>query len=489
MHARRHFLPSLLTLILFQLGACASTRSSVEPATFSPDYATHVHDERASDIASHTPPRELEEDMTLEDLIRRAVAFHPSLEKQHAAWQVLRAQARVRRHALSGLMLSYTFAPLPIETRLGAQRHIVTIGQRLPWPGTRELEAQALEIMAETKMRAFDAAYLRMRHEVTRRYWQLHATHAQQDLLDAQLVLLESIEQSLQARVEIGRRPASELSQLAIRKTRQIDRIEALTSEREALTEELLLLIDAPINAENRASIARATRREVSSPEPLTRTPEQIIENGSLPPDLLAILEQEDAIEKELARQKLANRPLLDLGAQWSVISANEAMSNAPTAGRDAVMLKLGVTLPVWRRQLIASEDAIEARRVANQVELDLATLEWKTSLHTTSTRHAELWRRWQLLTQTLVPQAKSSLELTLGDYEAERAEFSSMVAALNALIELEIEQVLVWRELAITRSRWELLTSFTTTPSTSPASQDDDTTSHETPRQEATSP
>lgn len=477
MHARRSLFP-LLTLLLgaSTLGACATSSSPSTSAKFSPHHAHTTHDATSP---SSTPPTPLERDVTLEALIGRSLAHHPALEQQHAAWKILRARARAKRYALSGLMLSYTFAPLPIETRLGAQRHVVTIGQRLPWPGTRELEAQALELMAETRTLSFDAVYLRLRHEVTQRYWQIWATFAQQRLLEARLVLLESIEQSLQARVEIGRRPASELSQIAIRKTRQVDRIEALVAQREELLEELLLLTHAPIEPASQNALTEATRREPASPAPLERTPEQVIESGELPPDLLAILEQEAAIARELDRQKLANRPLIEVGAQWSIISANEVMASAPGAGRDAVMLRLGITLPVWRRELDANEDAIAARIVANRAELDLATLQWKTSLHTTSTRHAELWRRWELLTHTLTPQAKTSLELTLGDYEAERADFSSMIAALNALLEVEIERIMTRRDLAIERSRWELLTGFATTTSSH----------HDAPHEEATSP
>ena len=403
---------------------------------------------------------------TIKNLIEGAAEHHPSLRAEHAAWLAQTHRANQALYTLPFPTLTYTFAPLPIETRLGAQKHSVAISQMLPWPGQNKLSHQVLTLAAEAREHTFDQTYLSLRFQITRAYWTLWANQQRQTLVNQQITLIQSIIQTAQVSVSTGKQPASNLAQLSMKETRQVDKLAALQSSQDTLGKSLMLLSEGDLNNYNISDFEQVFRAQPPLSPP-SITPRDVLA-GEPPPHILALLTRQKSIEQKLARQKLDQRPSILLGAQWSQIENNTSLP-APEAGRDAIMLKVGFTLPVWQKQLRAKADEIEAQTLENQYKIEQARLDWEQELHTTYDAILDTSRHLELLENTLMPQAKSSFELTLGDYTSAQTSVASLLNAMDDLLSIQLEVVDTKMKLANLLAYWEFITA---TPHTTGGAQ-----------------
>lgn len=439
----------MLTSLLCVVGCIRSERTDayppMQPGLYPLSDASQAP--RQQDSASGLPAS-----ATLDSFIEAALSTHPSLRLHHARWARHHAQSQAALR-WQDPVLTYTFAPLPIETRLGAQRHIISLEQPLPWPGREARASEVFKAQARAQAATFDAAYLTIRREVSDQYWALWHSERKLALLRAQQDLLEGIEQGTRAQVEVGRQPASALTRIAMKRVQLDERIQITRTDAQVQADRLLAtlgVVDAPdvlaspLSSEPLASIEL---EEV----------DELVAHGVRPPHLLAMAHQTQSEREALELARLNNRPTFRLGAQWSLISASDAMTT-PEAGRDAVMVKVGMSLPVWRDARHAKVEAAEAAIVASQSQEELALIAWAQRLRTTRTLILDVQRQLKVHETTLLPMARASFDMARGDYEVERAEFTAVLQTLDTLLVLQLAQLDLRTTLAQHMATWEWL-------------------------------
>lgn len=85
----------------------------------------------------------------LNQLIKSAMQNNASLKSKKLAWQSL-IQKYPQAIALNDPRISYSKAIRPIETRLGSQNHVLSLNQRIPYPGKLDLKGEI--VWSEIKM-------------------------------------------------------------------------------------------------------------------------------------------------------------------------------------------------------------------------------------------------------------------------------------------------------------------------------------------------
>ncbi len=437
----------LASLHSLLLTGCATTPTPgaplIAPGENAPWRASRAEDEQAS------PPN----DATLGAYLDAALSAHPTLQLQHARWARLEASTRAV-WVIKDPVLMYTFAPLPIQTRLGAQRHIVSLEQTLPWPGIQERAVNVQAELADAQADTFDAAYLKLRHDITQHYWEVWHQEQRLDITHNQNVLLEGIEQGLRAQVETGRQPASSLSRIAIRRVQLDERIRSTQTSLEVAHARLLATMGLRPDLTT-TSLPTLT----SSPDTTVNIPEvtSLTKRGVLPPHITALAHQTRGMRAQLELTHHQNRPTFMLGAQWSVIGADETIA-APDAGRDAVMLKVGLSVPIWQGAQHARLEAAEVAVVVSQTDEALAIITWTSDLEVTRARILDLQRRLATHDTTLLPMARAGFDMARGDYEVERADFTALLDAVDTLLVLELSQLDLRAELARQITTWQWL-------------------------------
>jgi outer membrane protein TolC len=102
------------------------------------------------------------------------------------------------------------------------------------------------------------------------------------------------------------------------------------------------------------------------------------------------------------------------------------------------VLLRVGVSLPVWSGSYAAAER--ESRHLARALreELDAEEQRLRVEVETSAFHIADAGRRIALYRDSLLPRAEEALQLTLASYRAGEASVLDVIDSERALLEFE---------------------------------------------------
>lgn len=386
------------------------------------------------------------------DYVDYALKQHPQLKIQHARWLEQRAKIELAAK-WPDPMLMYSFAPLPIETRQGPQRHIVKINQNIPWPSKLSIGSDAQRAMTRAEKTRYDALFLTLQHNIQTHYWTLWVLHTTVSIMKQQLKLLGTLEQSIKASVQTNAQPALALHQVAQLKTELHDAIKTIQSQQRVSTHRFLAAIGT--NTLNPQTIKLSEQPHFPKKLPELST---LIQASEGHPNLVQFQHLFKAQQQKYKQAQLQQRPNFVLGAQWSLISEQD---NMPQSGRDALMISVGISIPIWSKANHAAVDAQQARLVQTQSKLELARLEQRKKITTTYTMLQNIVRRLKLLETTRIQQAQTNYQLSLAGYSTQKVEIASVINALKALFLIEREHAMLIGQGALLWSRLNILAGF----------------------------
>ncbi|MEL6185641.1 MAG: TolC family protein [Myxococcota bacterium] len=364
----------------------------------------------------------------LVDWLELAEARVPELT---AARQEARAAAR-RADAAGGdwpaLQLRYAASPLPIETRLGPQRHRVALVQPVPWLGALDAAAQGARARAQAL--DYDRASLSrdVAAAVVDGFISLWAVERKLDLVAARIRSrargLEGV-RALGAS-EVGGEVAvaqAELAVVALEVERA--RLEGLRSARQIALRSHSGLEPA----------GEAEAREVPA-----GLGEGLLPEASEAPTELAAASRLRAREAERDAVARRLRPRFTVGVAWLEVGAESDVSDA---GRDALVVELGASFPLasWGAET-ARREAAEAERSAaeeQQRAVSLATASRRSLLRAEMAAAKE---NLQIHRSRLLPAARRTLDLARARYAAAASGFDGVVEAEDRLLAAELETV-----------------------------------------------
>ncbi len=389
----------------------------------------------ASRLAASLP------DPLLRDLVARVLAANPELAA--AAARARAASLRAPQvKALPDPMLGWTAFVAPPETRVGPQRLMVAISQRLPWFGKlalheraalleagalgAEVEARRLGLVTETRRIYYELAFLRLFGEITGEFRQHLVQH----------------EEIARTRYATGVGLGQGVVKLQAEITRVEQQLLEIGQRRSALLARLEALLDGPVTAD----LAAPGLPELGE----LRLDRAALEGRALElrPELVAVAARIAHADALRALAEKAFRPDFTVGLTFTAVERRDdlpgRLSPPPGNGDDILGLQGGVTLPVRRGKLRAAlEEAAELRRGAEESEravragiaADVGEL----------TERIELgWQQLRLLDDVLVLQAEEALDSARAGYVA---------GTLNALDLLDAEHVLFGARTAVARA------------------------------------
>jgi outer membrane protein TolC len=131
-------------------------------------------------------------------------------------------------------------------------------------------------------------------------------------------------------------------------------------------------------------------------------------------------------------------------------VATGEALvPSTPDSGKDPLLATLSINIPIWRNRYRAGVREAAARREAarrNRVDRENELVsELQLALY--DFRDAE--RKINLYRDTLLPQARSSLNVTEQSYQAGQGDFLDLIDAQRVLLEFQLayERALASRE------------------------------------------
>nr|WP_255216802.1 TolC family protein [Pseudenhygromyxa sp. WMMC2535] len=352
-----------------------------------------------------------------------------------AAWERWRAATHriARERRLPMPKLEYAIFVSPVETRVGPQRHRLAVRQRFPWPGELVAGADAAAATARASQREFEAAALEVRARVLRAYWRLWLVRRTRGVAREQLELYAGMAELARGRVEVGQAELADVQQIDLGQARLADQVIGFDElEREAAAA-LIAALAAPPD----------TPTPTLSSAPALELPEA--EESELRaalndhPRIDRWQVQAEAGDLRVKEARNARAPSFSVGVDWIEVGPARTEGVADS-GKDAVMIGVGLELPLWQRNYAEDQRAAEAEAAAARSEWASARDRATAELGATLARLRDSARRAALHEHTLLPQAEGALESTMGSYASGQGQLSAVFLAQRALLELELE-------------------------------------------------
>tara|TARA_R110002072_G_scaffold4377_3_gene30657 strand:+ start:1429 stop:2787 length:1359 start_codon:yes stop_codon:yes gene_type:complete len=389
---------------------------------------------------------------TLQDYLALALERNRGIQADAQRWRAGLERIPQAR-SLPDPTLSYGGFIERVETRIGPQRHAIGLMQRLPWPGKLSAaSAQALEA-AEGRRAKTESTRLRVVFDVRAAYADYCYLARELAVTREILQLVRHWEAVAQARFRSGARAAHrDVIKAQVEIGRLEDRVASLLQAREPRSQRLRELLDLPLRAE----------LPWPQPFPLRRLGRDEGEIASLlqehSPQLRELSQEVAAREKgvDLARQSY----FPDLSFGFDYIEVGPARRGNPTgSGDDAIIGKLGISLPIWVGRNAASVSEAKAHLYAAELDRHSLDNRLQTGVSRGLFAYRDAERKLGLYRDSLIPKGEESLQASSTAFEAGEGDFLSVLDAERLLLEFHLsrERALVDREVAL--ANLELLT------------------------------
>ncbi len=367
----------------------------------------------------------------LQDYQNWALENHPRLAGARSAVETT-AQKTVGAGALPDLKLAWGEMIVPVETRVGPQQRVFSVSQSLPWFGTLGEAESAADFRRQATESGLRAESLEVRRSVGVAWFEL-ARLQQEIVLTSQHLALsrESEEVALRA-YEAGGSRFRNVLQAQMQSENLNNRLQSLQDRLVPVASNLNTAAGLPVN------------RLV----PQAQLPLQVVE----PPknlDLHAILQEsnprleslrylEDSQRHSVEAARLSGRPQFTVGVDY-IMTGDAAMPGVDDSGKDPVIARLAINVPLWSGKATARRLASASRLQEISSDRARLSLELAQKLENTIFRVRDAGRSLHLYEENLLPRARQILQANRTDYETGNAIFDELIGARETLLGLEL--------------------------------------------------
>jgi len=297
----------------------------------------------------------------LQDLLDEASRNNPELKAARDEWKA--AQKRVpQASALPDPTVGYSFmGPSFIETVNGPIDNNYEFEQMIPFPGKlvgRRHVAKAEAMAAQSRMKAVERNII---FKVSEAYYDLVTTQKTIVLVKEIKSALKEEEAALRARYEANKADQSEFVKIQMSISDTIERLFMLEQQRDTLEALLQSLL-------NRPSPVEVKTLDLHLPAVNLSLQDILYQARQNRPQLKESEAMAQKSEYALNLAKLENAPDFSIGFQYSQIGVGN--STSPNAGRDAWMIPVKITLPIWQNRIGSAVEEAHANLDASRQQL-----------------------------------------------------------------------------------------------------------------------
>lgn len=391
----------------------------------------------------------LDDAVRLSDLIDHAYAHNPSIQQAREAWRATVENYRVTT-GYPNPQLMVTWFPEPIETRLGPQDWNAQISQMIPFPGKL---AKAGELVAADARIArlkldktikgtllavqesyYELWYIRQAKAVTQHNTNLlnhirkiaETAHA-----DNRATLIDVVKaQSQSGQLQYDALLLEELEQTEITRLNGL-----LNRPPESAVGDLATPVLAPLTAdvETIYALAEANQEEI----------------------LIAKVGVEKG-DTKVSLARFQNLPDFKVGLFYAGIGDPDVPVQPKDAGRDAIGIQAGISIPLWFGKNNSRVDKAMAEKSRARAEKQVRINNVQTKIRTLYFKARNANRVLTLYETDLVPQAAKSMEIAEVWYREGEASFTDFIETQSVWYNFQLALVRATADYGINLARLE---------------------------------
>ena len=331
--------------------------------------------------------------------------------------------------ALPDPQLTFGYFIMPVETKNGPQQAKVSVTQMFPWFGTLNSKENIFISVAKSKYEDFEDAKSNLFFDVKSTYYDLYFIKKAIDISLENIEILKTFERLALIKIESGKASAVD----ALRVELELNNLEnnlVLLKENWFVNS---VKFNNLLNVENNTNIQIPKRLWMDD---LPYSKQAIIDNLTNNHQLksLGFLKESFAHNELLGKKQ--SLPNIIMGLDYTAIGNT---GTSPNAGKDALMVKVGITIPLYRKKYSAIiKEAVIQQQVIEDKKLDkvnaLETLFEKVhSEYTDAKRRIILFEKQSKLT-------KRAIKLLENEYTNSGKNFEEILRMDKSVLKYSLE-------------------------------------------------
>ena len=245
--------------------------------------------------------------------------------------------------------LGIGFFALQPETRVGPQWFRIGLSQQLPWKGSLDAKRQLLDLQAGSVELMILEKRQQLYLELAMAWFDLLQIQEETRILNEHLTLFQSLEELALIRMESGSGPLSDLLLIQLKRAETEHQLEILETERKDPGIRIQQLL-------GRNTAAEVILAEVPEPIIMVMNREMLLDRLVEQHPLLQQLELQGRISQQrLEVNRLDGMPDFQVGLDYLLVSRRTDAA-VPDNGKDVLMPRLGVSLPIYRKKYAYKE-------------------------------------------------------------------------------------------------------------------------------------
>ena len=392
----------------------------------------------------------LEEEATLKDYLVYAVMNSPELKAAFNRWKA-QIEKVPQADAFPDPMFSYTYFPRTIETRVGPQRQKFSFSQTFPWFGIRDLRGRAAYEVASAEWQHLVILKLHLFLRVKQIYHEYYYLGRTIEITGENLKLLNYLESVVRANYKTGLARYTDVVKAQVLIGELEDRLRTLREMR------------GPVAAQLNAALNRPADTKVPWPDEIEEPAVTLKE-----PQLDQWLKEHNPELKAIGHKATSKAYLLDLADKEGLpnftvgiefIDIGQArMPDVPDSGKNALGLKVGLNIPLWRNKYNAGRREAEMQHANILFEKQAKENNLEAALKLAVFGYQDAKRKTRLYKNTLIPKAEESLRVNQKAFTAGNADFLDLIDAQQTLLEYRLACERASSDSAISIARIEML-------------------------------
>lgn len=380
-------------------------------------------------LVGRSPAQSEEEQAGIEALEKELLEKNPRIK---AAIKL----AEAARHAvapagwLDDPVFSYGYFGESIQTRVGPQKNLFQLSQKLPLAKLSlrgEIASRgALSVKEMTEIITWEVLT-----DFRKGYFDLWWVDRALRITAEEMKVVGRLEQVAQSKYAAGRAAQQDVLKAQLRLSRLRNRELMFLQQRQTLAARLNRLLDRPVDTP-------LTPTEEIEPLVLDLSLDTLYEIAKQERPSLRAREYE--VEKADSGLDLARRgyiPDLTLGANYYQIGSGE--TTGPDDGTDAWLVTVGISLPVWfwatRGEIDEASARLEAARESYRAEVNETEFMVKNGHFKVATAREQL----ELYEEELLSRARQAFDASRAGYEAGRVDFLDLLDSEEALLQVQL--------------------------------------------------
>jgi outer membrane protein TolC len=414
---------SVLIMSAVLAAGCASTRQ---------ERSTKARSSTAAGLPGHLP--RIDTNSTLGDYLAYAALNNAGLKAAFNRWKA--AVERVpQARGLPDPKFNYAYFIQKVETRVGPQEHKLGLQQTFPWFGKLKYRSEAAAASAAAAKQSYEYRKLKLFERVRNAYYEYWHLGRAITITEQHNKLVANLEKVALTRYKAGTVPHSIVIQTQVELGKLKDRIESLKSLRSPMTAKL----NAALN--RRADLTLPWPESIPESPPPPENSQALAQLREQNPEMLRL---RHLVHKEEAGTRLAGKeyyPDVTLGIDY-ILTDDALNPDLEDSGKDPVLTKVSLNLPVWRRKYSAAEKEAELKMKAAEQQLIDTQRQLESDLQLALYHLHDAERKISLYGNTLIPKARQSLEVTRRNFETGKATFMALMNAERMLLEFQLAHV-----------------------------------------------